>query len=384
MAVSVGSIAQAVEEKAPRSWAEEWDNAGLLVGSYAQQVDKVLMVLDGTQEVVEEAVEVGAQLIMAHHPLMLKPLQNLRKDNRQARLPLALLQNHIAYYAAHTNLDQSEFSSSLNLANLAGVIQPELLSETAEQVYKIATFVPVADAETLRLSLARAGVGKGFASGAHGECYEECFFQVQGQGMFRAAEGADPAVGQVGELTRVEETRLESIVTERNLKRAVRVLLQEHPYEEPAYDVIRQETPGQSHGYGAVGELLEPMPLGVFWEEFLRKLPGLFAQDYDLSAVRVTGDMRQRIRKIAVANGSAGSMLPKALARGADLFITGDLSYHQVLDALEEGMAVIELGHFLSEIPMIQSLRDYLAVRKEMSQVEWVISQKNKGLWARI
>ncbi|MCL1790530.1 MAG: Nif3-like dinuclear metal center hexameric protein [Peptococcaceae bacterium] len=381
MAVSVGSIVQAVEEKAPRSWAEEWDNPGLLVGSYAQQVDKVLVALDGTQAVVEEAVEIGAQLILAHHPIMLKPLQNLRKDNRHARLPLALLQNQIAYYAAHTNLDQSEFSSSLDLVRLAGVVQPALLSETGEQLYKIATFVPVAEAEALRISLARAGVGKGFAGGEHGECYEECFFQVQGQGMFRATDGADPAVGEVGELTRVEETRLESIVTQRNLKRAVRVLLQEHPYEEPAYDVIKQETPGQPHGYGAVGELLEPMPLGVFREDFLGRLPGLFTRDYDLSAVRVTGDMSQRIRKIAFANGSAGSMLPQALAQGADLFITGDLGYHQVLEALEEGMAVIELGHFLSEISMMQNLQEYLSMRKELTQVDWVMSKKNVGLW---
>ncbi|MCL1916865.1 MAG: Nif3-like dinuclear metal center hexameric protein [Peptococcaceae bacterium] len=384
MAVSVGHIARIIEEKAPKSWAAEWDNVGLLVGDYAQKVDKVLVALDGTRDVVEEAEGVGAQLIVAHHPLMFTPLKNLRDDNRQARIPLALLRSHIAYYAAHTNLDQSEFSPSLSLAKLVGVSRPELLDSTAEQLYKIATFVPVADAEVLRKKLAQAGVGKGFASGDHGECYEECFFQVQGQGMFRATVGADPAVGRVGELTQVDEIRLESIVEERYLSRAVRTLQKDHPYEEPAFDVIKQETPGRLHGYGAVGELAEAVPLGVLWTEFLEKLPGYLGREYDISAVRVTGDFGQPIRKVAVANGSAGSFLPAVLGRGADLFITGDLSYHQVLDALEEGIAVIEMGHFLSEIPMMQSLRDFLTQRKELAQVEWVMSRKNKGLWERI
>ncbi|MGI6451691.1 MAG: YqfO family protein [Desulfitobacteriia bacterium] len=403
MAVSVGQVEQLIEKVAPRSWAEDWDNSGLLVGSSAQRVNKILLSLDVTMEVIDEAVQEKADLIVAHHPLMFKPLKNLRMDNQGAILPLALYRNGISFYAAHTNLDQSGLSSSLTFGRLLGLQKTEYLEVTAsEKLYKIVTFVPEENVEAVRLALAAEGVGSGITDGEHSDNYAECFYQTKGQGMFRALNGAEPTIGNIGELTRITEIKLESIVEEKALSRAVKALHKAHPYEEPAYDLIPLRNTGKPRGYGIVGYLPAPMSL----EELLQKFFGIlesnspctcgggcgedclngskiFPEIYDLSTIRTAGDFNKIIKKIAIANGSGGSFVQKAVFKGADLFITGDLDYHTVLDALQAGTAVCEMGHFLSEIPMIQSLYAYLRKDKTMDDVQMVISSSNKVPWGK-
>lgn len=384
MAISVGQVEQLIEKIAPRSWAEEWDNPGLLVGSSAQKVEKIILSLDGTMEVVDEAIKEKSDLIITHHPLMFKPLKNLRIDNLGAMLPLALFRHGISCYTAHTNMDKSILSSSKTFANILGLEKAEYLDSTSEKLIKIVTFVPEKDVKAVRTALATEGVGAGITDGEHSENYVECFYQLKGEGMFRALEGADPVIGDIGELTRVAEIRLESIVEERSLARAVRALHRAHPYEEPAYDLIPLINSGRRRGYGMIGYLPRPMTLGELWELFLDKLNNsvsIFPQIYDLSSIRLAGDRDRKIKKVAISNGSGGSFVQKAISKGADLFITGDIDYHGVLDALESEMAVGELGHFLSEIPMIQSLYEYLRGEKTMNDVEIVISSTNKVPW---
>lgn len=381
MAVSVGQVEQLIERIAPRFWAEEWDNSGLLVGSSAQKTDKILLALDGTWEVVDEAVREKANLIVAHHPLMFKPLKNLRMDNQGALIPLSLFRSGISYYAAHTNLDQSSLSSSLFLSRILGLQKTDYLESRSEKLIKIVTFVPDNSVENVRLALAAEGVGSGITDGENSDKYSECFYQTSGEGMFKALEGANPAAGNIGELTRVPEIRLESIVPERYLGRAVKALHKAHPYEEPAYDLIPLMNTGQKRGYGIIGTLANPISLGELWEYFLGKLEEELA--YDISGVRLAGDMSRKVRKIAVCNGSGSSFVQKAVFKGADLFITGDLDYHGVLDSLEAGTAVGELGHFLSEIPMMRLLGEYLREEKSMEGVEILISSANKSPWAK-
>lgn len=401
MAVSVGQIEQLIERIAPRSWADEWDNSGLLVGSSAQRVEKVLLTLDASMEVVDEAVQMKADLVIAHHPLMLKPIKSLRLENQGALLPLALFRHGISYYAAHTNLDKSELSASKTFAQVLGLEKTEFLDSTAEKLVKIVTFVPEEDAEAVRKALAAEGVGAGITDGEHSDNYAECFYQLKGEGMFRPLQGADPTIGNIGELTRVAEIRMESIVEERSLARAVKALHRAHPYEEPAYDLIPLLNTGKHRGYGMIGYLPEPMSLGEVWETFKERMAKnslqaeataeyesvgierrkIFPCDYDLSSIRIAGDMKKKIRKVAISNGSGSSFVQKAVSKGADLFITGDIGYHGVLDSLEAGMAVGELGHFLSEIPMIQSLSEYIRGDKTMDDVEIVISIANKVPW---
>lgn len=279
MAVTIGLVAQVIEKIAPKSWAEEWDNVGLLVGSGSRAVERILITLDGTMAVVEEAKELGAQLIVAHHPIIFRPLKNLRSDNSAAQVPLRLLQHEIGYYAAHTNLDQSMFSSSRVLAEILDFKKMEVLESTND-----------------------------------------------------LSPNGDP----------VEE-----------------------------------------RGYGVIGYLPRPEKLGVLWERFLAKLSGsgIYAQNYELSGVRLCGSMEQEVKKVAIVNGSGGRFVPKALFKGADLLITGDVDHHSALDALEGGMAVGDLGHFLSEAPMLQTIHQYLTEEKLLKGIEIKVSSLNRSPW---
>ncbi|MFA6808941.1 MAG: Nif3-like dinuclear metal center hexameric protein, partial [Eubacteriales bacterium] len=311
-----------------------------------------------------------------------------------------------SYYAAHTNLDQSILSSSLTFARILGLKKTELLASIGEEkLVKIVVFVPEDSAETVRKALAEVGVGAGSTDGEHSANYKECFYQGRGEGTFRPLEGADPTIGKIGELTRVPEVRLESIVEEKALSRAVRALHKAHPYEEPAYDLIPLKNSGKKRGYGVVGYLQEPVTLGELWENFLDHLKRnsfckadgtcpqgcclenqnekIFPFEYDLSSVRLAGDLNRKIRKVAISNGSGGSFVSKAIFKGADLYITGDIDHHGVLDSMEAGMAVGALGHFLSEMPMMESVYQYLKANRTMEAVDIVISSDNAVPWVK-
>ncbi|MDR0434070.1 MAG: Nif3-like dinuclear metal center hexameric protein [Gracilibacteraceae bacterium] len=381
MAVSVGLIEQLIEETAPKAWAESWDNPGLLVGDGKQEVGAILVALDGVPAVVDEAAALGAELIVAHHPLLFQPLRNLRADNPAAQVPLSLCRRGIAYLAAHTNLDQSPLSASLAFGRALALTETDFLETTGtDDLFKIVVYVPPAQAENLRRALAAAGVGAGTTSGPHSDAYAECFFQTEGEGMFRPLPGATPYSGRVGDLTRVPETRLESVTAAKNLKRALRALRRSHPYEEPAYDVIPLANEGKRRGYGLFGRLPETVPLRVARDNFLAALSApdaaLWAQRYDLSAIRWFGPPDHPVRRVAVSNGGGNSLAAKARRRGADLFITGELDYHQRLDCLTQGTAVAEMGHFLSEAPMLTALADYLRGRRELAGVTVTVSRQ--------
>lgn len=280
MAVTVGLVAQIIERIAPKSWAEDWDNVGLLVGSGATPVERILITLDGTFDVIEEAKAFGAQLIVAHHPLMFRPLKNLRFDNPAAQLPLRLLQDQIGYYAAHTNLDQSILSSSRVLAELLGMKEIKILAE-------------------------------------------------------------------------------------------------------PAFGLQPSQSGDEAQGFGIYGSLSNPVKLGDLWRGFLEQLSssGIYSHPYELSGVRLAGSPDKLVRKVAIVNGSGGRFVPKALFKGADLLITGDVDHHAVLDALEGGMAVGDLGHFLTEAPMLKALHDYLSTDKALQDVEIKVSSLNRSPW---
>jgi dinuclear metal center YbgI/SA1388 family protein len=384
MSVSIGLIAQMIERIAPKSWAEDWDNVGLLVGDFSTPVERVLLTLDGTMDVLEEAKELGAQLIIAHHPILFRPLKNLRSDNQLAKLPIQLVQSEVAYYAAHTNLDQSSYSSSWALGKELGLERMDILGlADSEKLFKLVTFVPRADVEVVRQALVKAGVGEGVTDGPNGDNYSECFFAAEGTGMFRPLEGANPTIGELGALTRVEETRLESLLPERLIDRAVKALKKAHPYEEPAFDLIPLGNRGRSRGYGVVGYLQQPEKLGSLRAKVSKGLQNIAPKVMQKEpGIRMTGTSEQLIRKVAIVNGSGGSFVQKALFKGVDLLITGDVDHHGALDALEAGMSIMDIGHFWSEVPMIKTLFDFLCVEKELSGVEFLISQRMQSPWS--
>lgn len=385
MPVSIGLIAQTIEKIAPKSWAEEWDNVGLLVGNASTPVERVLLTLDGTLDVVQEAKNRNVQLILAHHPILFRPLKNLRSDNQAARLPIELIQAGIAFYAAHTNLDQSSFSSSWTIGKALELQKMDYLSLTdSEKLMKLVVYVPRTHTETLRQALVKVGVGKGITDESQRANYAESFFAVDGIGMFRPLEGAEPTLGEIGELTRVEETRLESWISEHLADRAVKALKSAHPYEEPAFDLIPLRNNGRPHGYGVIGYLNQPESLeeiGLRLHEGLKKIAPETVKINTGLGIRFTGDPKREIRKVAIANGSGGSFVSKASFKGADLLITGDVDHHRALDALEAGMSILDIGHFWSEVPMLSTLCDFLKADKAFNNVEFIISQSMKSPW---
>lgn len=383
MSVAVDQVAQMIEKAAPKAWAETWDNVGLLVGSGAAKVNKILLTLDGTPEVVREAVEMGAQLIVAHHPLIFEPLKNLRADNRAAEVPIRLLRQDIAYYAAHTNLDQSGLSSSRMIGQGLSLQEMEILAPTGKEgFYKLVVFVPPEAEEEVRKALAREGAGKYPADGeAGGGHYEECFFAAQGTGMFRALPGADPYIGAPGELTKTPEIRLESIVAEAAVGRVIRALRRAHPYEEPAYDIIPLHSLGQQRGYGVIGRLQTPLPLKEL-AAALAQLPFFQGQEREVrGAIRVAGNAERSVKKVAILNGGGGSFVRKALFKGAEVLLTGDVDHHAALEALAAGMAVVDMGHYYSETPMLHSLAAHLRQESALRQTEILLSEIKTYPW---
>lgn len=382
MPVSVGLIAQVIEKIAPKFWAEEWDNVGLLVGEASMPVERVLLTLDGTREVIEEAKERKVQLIIAHHPILFKPLKNLCSDNLAAQVPIQLLKEGIAYYAAHTNLDQSLYSASWTLGKELGLGRMELLAPTAsENLVKLSVFVPRTHLEAVRQALVKVGVGEGTTDGPHGNFYAESFFSGEGIGMFRPLPGAEPSIGKIGELTRVEEAKLESILPERLVDRAVKALRNAHPYEEPAFDLISLRNPGRPRGYGVVGYLQEPELLTNVVDQVKMSLEKLNSPLRQIAPYRLASGTKQIIRKIAIVNGSGGSFISKALFKGVDLLITGDVDHHGALDALEAGMAILDIGHFASEVPMVMTLAELLRQEKILAGIEILTSEKMHSPW---
>lgn len=382
MSASIGLIAQTIEKMAPKSWAEEWDNVGLLVGDYGTKVERILLTLDLTPQIIAEAKEKNAQLIVAHHPILFRPLKNLRSDNQSANLPIQLVKENIAYYAAHTNLDQSHLSSARSIGEALGLEKMEIFDDKGgTKLVKIVTFVPQESTEKVREALAKVGVGAGITDGPNSSEYAECFYELEGTGMFRPLAGANPTIGNIGELTKVAETRLESILPESMIGRAVKALKKAHPYEEPAYDLYPLYNQGPSRGYGVVGYLPEPLSIENFAQELsacLEKLAPSTLKDKPI--LRLAGN-GQEIKKVAIVNGSGGSYVSKALFQGVDLLITGDVDHHEALDALEGGLNIIDMGHFWGEVPMVKSLGEYLTNEKALEGTEILISENLQSPW---
>ena len=346
MSVKCQVIMDAMDRLAPRYLAENWDNVGLLLGSPAQSITKILVTLDVTQAVADQAVRDGIDLIITHHPVIFKAVKNIRTDLPQGKLLASLLKANIAVYAAHTNLDSAAggvndiLTQKLQLEDT----KPLAVSHT-EKLYKIVAFVPKTHLEVVRQALADSGAG-------HIGNYSHCTFSTAGTGTFMPLKNAKPFIGQKNTLEYVEEIRLETIVTEKNSRRVIKEMLKAHPYEEVAYDLIELENAGNSLGLGRIGKLASPMLLSQFIP-YVKEALGI---EY----VSAGGIQSKKIKKVAVCGGSGASLLHKAAFAGADVLVTGDVKYHEALDALAAGIAVIDAGHFATEQPVISYVAEYL------------------------
>ena len=348
MPVATGAvIAAIVEELAPLELAEPWDNPGWQLGDPRAPVEKVLLCLDVGREVVKEAGQKGAQLILTHHPLFFKGMKSLRVDTPQGALAAELLRLGIGVYAAHTNLDRARLGVSDALAKILGLESTEVLVPAEERYYKLVVFVPVEHVEAVREALGAAGAGW------IGN-YSHCTFGVEGTGTFLPLEGTSPYIGRQGVLERVREVRLETVVPSALVEKAVRAMLEVHPYEEVAYDLYPLANRFKpSLGLGRVGVLPEAVPL--------RNFAGRVREALGLGAVRWAGEEGRPVRRVAVCGGAGGELWKEALAARADVLVTGDVSYHTARDMLAAGLAFVDAGHFGTERAVLPLLKELLA-----------------------
>jgi dinuclear metal center YbgI/SA1388 family protein len=342
-APSVGQVISVLEQRYDPRLAASWDAIGLVCGDPQAPVRKVLFAIDPVAAVAAEAIEWGADLLVTHHPLFLRAVHGVAATTPKGRVVHGLLTHGCALLVAHTNADAALDGVSDALAAALGLPAGRpLAAEPAEDLDKLVTFVPHADADELLDALAAAGAG---AIGA----YDRCAFTAQGTGTFRPLSGANPTIGSVGAVESVPETRLEMVLPRHRRAAVVAALRAAHPYEEPAFDVVETASLPGAVGIGRVCDLAEPEPLRTFVERVRRGLPAT------ASGIRVAGDPDRPVRRVAVCGGAGDSLLKAAGAAGADVYLTADLRHHPASEHLEAGgPALVDVAHWASEWPWLE------------------------------
>jgi len=331
--VKIKDIISCIEEFAPLSLQESWDNAGLQVGDSSAEIESAVITIDVTEAVVDDAIRNGDKLIIAHHPLIFSGIKKLTGKNDVERTLLKAIKNDIAIYAAHTNIDVVQNGVSWKMAEKLGLKHVKTLSPTSGLLKKLVTFVPVEHADNVRDAISLAGAGN------IGN-YDSCSFKTEGLGSFRGNELSNPFVGGKGELHFEAEVRIETIFPSYLQGKIIAALLKNHPYEEVAYDIYPLENIHHYIGLGVVGILEEPVDL----KDFLRQLKATF----NCEAIRYSGTRTNKIQKVALCGGAGSSLLNDAKKVEADIFVTGDYKYHQFFDT-ENQIIIADIGHFESE-----------------------------------
>lgn len=343
---SVFDIVNELENIAPPELADPEDKIGLQTGDLAAQVKNVCVVVDVTDRVIETAIERRSDMIVAHHPMIFRPLTSVAQTNPVQRRLIALIKADIALFVMHTNYDAARGGINDALADRLGVRNcVTLTTQAKDRIVKIAIFVPQEAVEQVRNAMAEAGAG------VIGQ-YTHCSFRSAGTGSFVPMPGATPYTGAVGELEEVEEYKLEMICTASRAKDVVDAAVKAHPYDEVAYDIYELANEPVGYGYGRVGALDEEMALGAFAD----RVKSALGLDY----VKVAGDMDKKVRRVAVCGGSGSGQYREAVAAGADVYVTGDTKHHDILDANDLGLSIIDAGHFHTERPGMVDLADRL------------------------
>lgn len=331
--MTVSEITSIIEEFAPLALQESYDNAGLLVGDKLMSVTGVLISIDVTEEVIDEAIKHNCNLIISHHPLIFRGLKKIVGQDYIQRCVVKAIKNDIAIYSAHTNLDNVKNGVNGKIADKIGLINRQILQPKSEILLKLVTFVPHEHVENVQQALFIAGAG-------HIGEYDSCSFNADGTGTFCANENANPFVGEKNKLHSEPETRVEVILPNYLQSNVVSALLQAHPYEEPAFDIFPLLNSWNTVGLGMVGELEQEMDE----KQFLDHLKKVFS----LCVVRHTPFTGRKIKKVSLCGGSGSEFLRNGLAHGADVYISGDFKYHEFFEA-ENKILIADIGHYESE-----------------------------------
>ena len=355
--MTVGSVAKIIEDWAPKELAWEKDNVGLQVGEHSANAERILIVLDVTDELIDEAESKKVQLIISHHPLIFRPLKSVTSNDRVGRLVRKLVQKNIALYSAHTNLDFTNNGVSVALAEQLELKNIEILVPLSPMQKKIVVFVPNDYADKVSEAMSNAGAG------IIGN-YDSCSFRSDGKGTFRGNEKSNPFVGTSQQLEKVDEVRLEMLVPKWKLHSVVSAMKSAHPYEEVAYDVYPLENISKENGMGAIGILEKEMPLQKFLQHVKTKLGS--------ANLRYSKGKSENISRVAVCGGSGSEFLSNAISKQADAFVTADVTYHPFHDA-ENNIVLIDAGHYETEKHILPKIVEKLKIefqqRNEVGEI---------------
>lgn len=342
--MKIKEVLNALEKFAPLPLQDGFDNAGLQIGLTDVEVTGALLSLDVTEAVIDEAIELGYNLIIAHHPLLFKGYKSITGKDYVERCILKAIKNDIVVYAAHTNLDNAPQGVNYKIASILELENVRILSAKDNQLSKLVTFVPSKHAGEVRKALFEAGCG------SIGN-YDFCSYNVEGEGTFRANNDANPFVGQKGELHCEKETRIETIFPNYKASSIISALLKAHPYEEVAYDIYPLSNTWQQVGAGVIGTL--PKPVSSF--EFLKEIK----QKFKVGCVLHNCSVNREIQRIALCGGAGSFLIPTALGQSADLFLTGEIKYHDFF-GYDNKIILAAIGHYESEQYTNNLLFDYL------------------------
>ena len=342
--MTIKEIIQALEEMAHPHLQEPYDNSGLLCGDKMSTCTGITISLDCTEAVIDEAIQNGCNLVVSHHPIVFKGLKTFTGKNYVERTIIKAIKADIAIYAIHTNLDNVLHGVNASIAGKLGVIDCNILAPKSGDLRKLSVFVPHSGLEILRSALFAAGAGE------IGN-YSHCSFAAEGMGSFLPEDGAKPVIGQLGSIHKEPETKLEVIFPGWKQGAILSAMIENHPYETVAHDIYRLENEWQETGSGMVGRLPEAIDSRKFLEFVKVK--------FNVPVIRHTALINDKVQKIAFCGGAGSFLVKNAIAAGADIFITGDMKYHEFFDA-DDKIIIADIGHYESEQFTIDLLYDLL------------------------
>lgn len=354
-------ICSCLEEYAPPALQESYDNSGLLIGSPTKEISRALITLDITDEVIDEALENGCDMVIAHHPLIFGGIKRLTGSNLTERLVIKAIKEDIAVYAIHTNLDNVIDGVNAKLAEKLGLVNNQILSVKGNGLKKLVVFCPENYADKVRESIFSAGAG-------HIGNYDSCSYNTSGKGSFRALDGSDPFIGEKDKLHFEDEVRIETIVPDFKIGGVVKAMKDAHPYEEVAYDIYPIDNQNANIGAGMIGELETAMTPTAFLTKVKNNL--------NAGVIRHSPLIERNIKKVAICGGSGSFLIDDAYRAGADVFVTGDVKYHDFFKHNYE-MIIADAGHYETE----QFTKDLLhaILKKKFPNFALLISGTNSN-----
>ena len=342
---TVNDLYQFLNKNAPYSYQEDYDNSGLIVGNWGAIVKGVLISLDCTEAIVEEAIANDCNVIISHHPIVFKGLKRFTGANYVERTVIKAIKAEINIIAIHTNIDNTILGVNNKIADKLELKHRKILSPKPSTLKKLTTFVPVDYLLEVKNALHAAGAG-------HIGNYSNCAFLVEGQGTFTPNENSNPFSGKKGETSSEKETRIEVIFESHQQNKVIKALFQHHPYEEVAHYIHSLDNDNQGVGAGMVGELEEAIPSLEFFNRIKHQM--------NIQFLRHTKIIKEKVQKIAICGGSGSFLTQKAISSGADVFVSADYKYHDFFDA-DGQIIIVDIGHYESEKFTIDLLFDLIS-----------------------